>query len=101
VLVRTANGRGATQLSDKCVEKLQNPQQLTGCVVELPVGAAQQKAAIAAVGVLGREYDVLRQPATEGLKELATEFKTTPDYDDVAQRALSQVQSGAAGRPQQ
>jgi hypothetical protein len=93
-LMRTANGRGASQLSDKCMEKLTNPDASRSCVVEFPVGAAQQKAAIAAVGMLGKQYYVLRQPAIEGLKQLTEEFTRNPDFAAVAQRALSQVEAG-------
>jgi hypothetical protein len=99
-LMQTANGFGASQLSDQCVEsieKLHAPQtqdQLDNCVVSFPLGGPQQKAAIAAIGVLGEEYSVLRRPAIEGLNGLINEFqKKDPDgtYMAVAQRALAQI----------
>jgi hypothetical protein len=93
--MQTANGRGATQLSDKCVDKLQTPQQVADCIVRFPIGAAQQKAAIAAIGFLGGEYLVLRQPALEGLNDLTAEFGKNDPTTEVAQRALTVIESRA------
>jgi len=98
-LMQTANGFGASQLSDKCVEsieKLHAPQpqdQLDNCVVSFPVGGPQQKAAIAAIGVLGEQYSVLRRPAIEGLDGLINEFEKNTDttYMAVAHRARAQI----------
>ena len=101
-LMSVAHARGESHLSEECVKSLfaQNlfSQKDPGddsirrkiessCVITLPVGIASQDAAIASIGELGRRYDVLREPAREGLKALAT-FKP-----EQAQKALDRIES--------
>lgn len=45
---------------------------LQSCTVTLPVGAAEQEAAIAAIAELGCRYDVLYRPALAGLENIAS-----------------------------
>jgi len=81
-LMWLAHGRGGNLLSDKAVEGLfekglvtkkdfgnvdQLQAKLQACVVILPVGTASQDAAIASIGVLGRRYEILREPARAAL----------------------------------
>lgn len=53
-----------------------------------PVGRASQEAAIIAVGELGVKYEVLREPALQGLKSLKEQFVETPDE---AARSLTPI----------
>lgn len=52
--------------------------KLETAVRVVPVGAASQKSAIAAIGVLGKKYEVLREPATKGLNSLIAQGITDP-----------------------
>jgi len=44
------------------------------CILNLPVGVASQNAAIMSIAVLGRRYEILREPAQAALKSIS-EFK--------------------------
>lgn len=45
---------------------------LSAATVTYPVGAAEQEAAIAAIGELGSRYDFLRDPARAGLQNISS-----------------------------
>src|SRR5712692_5484867 len=115
-LMRVANGRATQQLSEKCVEKLfahgmsqEDSRQLkefvskswgddtiinrklVSCVVPFPVGGASTNSAITSIAVLGYKYDILRDPAREGLVILK---KFSEPSDDLAQRALLKLEPG-------
>jgi len=97
-LMWVAHARGGSLLSEKAVEGLfekgaitqkdfENVEELNkklqACVIELPVGLASQDAAIASIGVLGRRYEILREPARAGLNSLRS-FK-----QEQAEKALT------------
>jgi hypothetical protein len=102
-LMWLAHARGGSQVSEKCVEglfekgaitegDLGNLQQLNkklqdACVINLPVGLASQDAAIASVAVLGRRYEILREPARAALNSLKS-FK--PQEADKALKLLDE-----------
>ena len=44
----------------------------------IPVGQASQHSAIAAIGVLGKKYDILKEPALKGLNSLIAQEITDP-----------------------
>lgn len=91
-----ANGRKSHIISEKVIEslfakeiigqkdfsdmtKLKNVNsKLEVATRVIPVGSASQSSAIAAIGVLGKKYDILREPALKGLNDLiAQEIKVT------------------------
>jgi hypothetical protein len=97
-LMWVAHARAGSVLSEKAVEGLFEKGAITGkdfedveelkkklkaCVIELPVGIASQDAAIASIGVLGRRYEILREPARAGLNSLRS-FK-----QEQAEKALT------------
>jgi hypothetical protein len=102
-LMWLAHARGGSQLSEKCVEALfekgaitdgdlGNLEQLNkklqdACVINLPVGLASQDAAIASVAVLGRRYEILREPARAALNSLKS-FK--PAQVEIALKVLEE-----------
>jgi len=119
-LMRVAIGRSTQQLSEKCVEKLfahgisqEDSQQLkdfvsknwgddtninrklVSCVISFPVGEPSTSAAITSVAVLGNKYDILREPAREGLESLK---KYAGPGDNVAQRALLRLEAGTSAQ---
>ena len=92
VLMNTAHGRGGELLSEQAVEALLRvalpekgpmPSPLPpltqllaqNAVITLPVGAAAQDSAIAAIGELGIRYPILRPIALQGLTSLMS-FKS-------------------------
>lgn len=94
ILLRTASGWGESKFVESCAAKLTggpNSQALGSCVVTFPVGKAQEIGSIAAIGTLGRQYPVLREPAVEGLRELAREYSSDPQLADATRHALREV----------
>ena len=86
-LMWLAHARAGSHVSEKCIEELfekgmitkedlGNPcvlnTKIAACILSLPVGLASQNAAIVSVGVLGRRYEILREPAREGLNSLGS-----------------------------
>jgi len=84
-LMWLAHARGEGCLSEKCVETLFEDvvitkddfsapdklrEKLAACAINLPVGGASQDAAIRSIGVLGGRYEILCEPAREGLNSL-------------------------------
>jgi hypothetical protein len=81
-LMPTANGRGASVLSESAaeviaqsyVDKNASPGEISAAldaaVVTLPVGEAAQAVAITTVGYLGLEHPTLREPAYHALQAL-------------------------------
>lgn len=83
--MRIAISRGDSHVSEKCIEQLferemiteqdlENPDEflrkLRACSFDVPTGAASQAAAIAAIAVLAKRYEILRQPARAGLESM-------------------------------
>ena len=81
-LMWLAHARAGSQVSEKCVELLFEKGVITeedfgdlgklntklqACAIILPVGEASQDAAIVSIAVLGRRYEILREPARAGL----------------------------------
>lgn len=86
--MNVAHARGGNVLSEKTVELLfssnilskkdfRNPTELgnkiSNCAIfTLPVGAAAQDAAIAAIATLATRHEVLRDAAIQGLESIRT-----------------------------
>jgi len=80
-----AHARAGSHVSEKCIEELFEKgmitkedlgdlyslnRKLAACIFDLPVSLASQNAAIASLAVLGNRYEILREPAREGLNSL-------------------------------
>jgi hypothetical protein len=94
-----ANGRKSHIISEKVIESLftkdiigQNDfsdianlenvkKKLEVATRVIPVGAASQSSAIAAIGVLGKKYEVLREPALKGLNNLISQGIIVPTQE--------------------
>ena len=97
-----ANARGSTQVSEKAIELLLKPEivkelaqhgkplkdLLDNAVFVLPIGMAQQDAAIAAIWVLGQRHELLRPVAIQALESLMS-FKA-----EVAKKYLDSLKTG-------
>jgi hypothetical protein len=97
--IEIANGRKGHVISEKTIENLfikdiikqsdfinlanlaDVNKKLAVATRVIPIGAASQNSAIAAIGVLGKKYDVLREPALIGLNSLILQGITTPTQD--------------------
>jgi len=84
-LMWLAHARAGSHVSEKCIEELFEKgmitkedlgdlyslnRKLAACIFDLPVSLASQNAAIASLAVLGNRYEILREPAREGLNSL-------------------------------
>ncbi|MEI8269969.1 MAG: hypothetical protein WCG45_01240 [bacterium] len=97
--IEIANGRNGHIISEKIIENLfskniitqsdfQDPDNLENVKKKLdvairviPVGAASQHSAIASIGVLGKKYDVLKEPALKGLNNLIVQKIAYPTQE--------------------
>lgn len=71
---------GQNDFSDiKNLENVKNKLEVATRVI--PVGAASQSSAIAAIGVLGKKYEVLREPALKGLNNLILQGIIVPTQE--------------------
>jgi hypothetical protein len=106
-MMNIAHARGGCQVSEKAIEKILTPELikelgLTGsslrdvlenAVIRLPVGVAQQDAAICAIWVLGNRHEVLKPVAIQALTSLAV-FKAQvacPYLEDIKQKYHGRV----------
>jgi hypothetical protein len=85
-LMQIAHGRGGYHVSEKALEfflenfvkpmaqdntpSINRETLKDFCVVHIPVGQAQQDAAVASIGILGLKYEILREPAIKGLENI-------------------------------
>ena len=98
-VMNVAHARGQSLLvSEKLFEAMWPKLQAQGrtdvkdaAVITLPVGAASQDAAIAAIGELGKKHALLRPSALHALRSLAT-FKPA-----VANPVLSELEAHPVG----
>jgi hypothetical protein len=100
-IMNLAHARGGAQVSEKAVELILKPEivkelapqgkalrdLLDNAVVVLPVGVAQQDAAIAAIWALGQRHELLRPVAIQALESLMS-FK-----GDVAGKYLDSLRT--------
>ncbi len=70
---------------------------LRACTATLPIGAAEQEAAIAAIAELGCRYSVLHRPALAGLEDIASWH----EQSNAAQEALERLRADAGEPPGQ
>ena len=84
-IMNIAHARGATQLSEKAIEKVFSPENmkelglkienlhpvLESMIITHPVGMAAQDAAIAAIWALGVKHEILRPVAIQALTSLS------------------------------
>ncbi|MBO3269116.1 hypothetical protein [Hymenobacter defluvii] len=86
-LMNTAHARNTYQVSEKAIEMLLQQDTmrallsagtnmslntlLSQAVISIPVGAASQDAAIAAIATLGKKHEVLLDAAIQGLESLS------------------------------
>jgi hypothetical protein len=94
-----ANGRKSHIISEKVIESLFTKdiigrkdfsdttnlesvkKMIEVATLVVPVGAASQSSAITAIGVLGKKYDVLREPALKGLNNLISQGIMDPTQE--------------------
>lgn len=94
--IEIANGRKGHVISENILDKLFTNKIITSkdfknlaklgnvdakldiATRVIPVGSASQKAAIAAIGVLGKKYEILLEPASKGLNSLIAQGITDP-----------------------
>lgn len=69
---------------------------LRSCTVTLPVGAAEQEGAIAAVAELGCRYEVLHRPALAGLEHLISWHENS----EAAPKALERLRACSTEIPE-
>ncbi len=106
-IMSIAHARGASQVSEKAVEKILTPDLikelgfdgrslkdvLANAVINLPIGAAAQDAAICAIWVLGQRHEVLKPVAIQALTSL-TVFKgqvASPYLEDLRRQYTGRV----------
>lgn len=82
-IMNIAHARGESVVSDKMLELMLKPEHLSAmaggkaidikdaAVITLPVGAAAQDAAIAAICELGKKHEILRASSLQALESLA------------------------------
>ena len=86
-IMNIAHARGKSLVSEKTIEEMfdknilkkddytdlvqLNKKIATASVLTLPVGVSAQEAAIAAIAMLAKRHDVLKEPAIAGLKSLS------------------------------
>lgn len=100
-IMNIANARTTTQLSEKVFEQILKPEVikqfnlqnksiqdlLHESIVIMPVGAAAQDAAIAAIGALGKRHEILRNVAIQALESILSLKK------EVAEKHLSELKN--------
>ena len=97
-LMQVAHARAGSHVSEECVKQLFDKKVITDedlralssappdahftgyfrpidtktgfCVIDLPVGAVSQNAAITSIAVLAKRYQILREPARDALNSL-------------------------------
>ena len=100
-LMPIAHARGGYHVSEKAVERVLQKDFLDQvgkdggdirdlltsiAVVRLPVGVAQQDAAIAAIAILGKKHEILKEVSIRALKSIS-DFR-----GEIAQQYLSELE---------